>query len=92
MAPTVKPDHLSEEMIDATLADSFPASDPPSWTLGRERNEQEKIAGAERQCAQHGQCERADLGGPDQVRAHQDHHEGDHDELVVAELRRWSFH
>jgi starvation-inducible DNA-binding protein len=23
-------------MIDATLADSFPASDPPSWTLGRE--------------------------------------------------------
>src|SRR6185437_1271525 len=27
----------SEEMIDATLADSFPASDPPSWTLGRDR-------------------------------------------------------
>lgn len=26
-------------MIDATLADSFPASDPPSWTLGRERPE-----------------------------------------------------
>ncbi|HWP58123.1 MAG TPA: DNA starvation/stationary phase protection protein [Candidatus Acidoferrales bacterium] len=28
--------HL-EAIIDATLADSFPASDPPSWTLGRER-------------------------------------------------------
>jgi len=28
---------LPEELIDATLADSFPASDPPSWTLGRER-------------------------------------------------------
>lgn len=25
-----------EEMIDQTLADSFPASDPPAWTLGRE--------------------------------------------------------
>jgi hypothetical protein len=24
----------TEEMIDMTLADSFPASDPPSWTLG----------------------------------------------------------
>jgi starvation-inducible DNA-binding protein len=46
MAPTVKRDQLSEEMIDATLADSFPASDPPSWTMGRDRNEQEKIAGA----------------------------------------------
>ena len=25
---------LSEAMIDQTLADSFPASDPPAWTLG----------------------------------------------------------
>jgi hypothetical protein len=29
--------HTLESMIDQTLADSFPASDPPSWTLGRER-------------------------------------------------------
>ncbi|HZA55135.1 MAG TPA: hypothetical protein VE616_12865 [Candidatus Udaeobacter sp.] len=28
---------LSEDMIDATLADSFPASDAPSWILGRQR-------------------------------------------------------
>ena len=27
---------VSEEMIDKTLADSFPTSDPPSWTTGRE--------------------------------------------------------
>jgi hypothetical protein len=25
-----------ESMIDQTLEDSFPASDPPAWTLGRE--------------------------------------------------------
>jgi starvation-inducible DNA-binding protein len=34
---------ISEEMIDATLGDSFPASDPPSWTLGRERNRKEEL-------------------------------------------------
>lgn len=28
---------ISEETIDKTLNDSFPASDPPSWTLGIEQ-------------------------------------------------------
>jgi hypothetical protein len=27
-----------ESMIDQTLADSFPASDPPAWTLGRDQD------------------------------------------------------
>jgi hypothetical protein len=28
---------ISEEDIDRTLSDTFPASDSPSWTLGIER-------------------------------------------------------
>ena len=36
---------LSEEMINETLAQSFPASDPPSWTLGRERRKPESDTG-----------------------------------------------
>jgi hypothetical protein len=28
---------ISEEVIDKTLNDTFPASDPPSWTLGIEQ-------------------------------------------------------
>jgi hypothetical protein len=28
---------ISESMMDKTLADSFPTSDPPSWNTGREK-------------------------------------------------------
>jgi hypothetical protein len=33
-------DPMTEAEIDSTLMDSFPASDPPSWTLGTDRSEQ----------------------------------------------------
>jgi hypothetical protein len=29
---------VSEEEMDKTLADSFPASDPPSWNMGKDRS------------------------------------------------------
>ena len=36
--PSVK--EISEDEIDRNLMGTFPASDPPSWTLGVERDKQ----------------------------------------------------
>lgn len=37
---------ISEEEIDQTLEESFPASDPPQWTLGVESHSEPHEEGA----------------------------------------------
>jgi hypothetical protein len=36
-------EEMSELAIDMTLADSFPASDPPCWTLGMEKGRRSNV-------------------------------------------------
>ena len=37
--PRRREDKMSESEIDDTLEDTFPASDPPSWTLGTDHGQ-----------------------------------------------------
>lgn len=53
---------LSEAMIDQTLADSFPASDPPAWTLGLDVQSGLKVAVASPDEAQHNESDTTKVG------------------------------
>ena len=39
-APQAGENEMSEAEIDRNLAETFPASDPPSWTLGTDHHEE----------------------------------------------------
>jgi hypothetical protein len=39
--PDKSAEPMSEDEIDKTLADTFPASDPPSWTLGTDHRKEQ---------------------------------------------------
>ena len=53
---------LSEAMIDQTLADSFPASDPPAWTLGLDVQSGSNVAVASPNEEQHNESDSTKAG------------------------------
>ena len=58
LVPDLQSGEMSEAEIDMTLADSFPASDPPSWTFGMDHHR--KPAAPDKSVSQQGGHEPCD--------------------------------
>ena len=59
-----QPGEMSEAEIDRTIADSFPASDPPSWTVGTDHRDEPAEEGAGQPASDPAPDARAPAGGP----------------------------